>query len=176
MTEPRSLLLVPVRAAEEAVSPWRATWPAESQGLPGHITLLGPFLPPDRIDDAVRERLGVIFAHVKPIDFRLQTVRAFESAVYLAPDPATPFAELTALLWREWPQCPPYGERFDEPVPHLTVAVPGETDILEVVAAALGERLPLRARGERAELWIQDDTGVWRPADSFLFAGGRPPV
>ncbi len=43
------------------------------------------------------------------------------NVVYLAPDPAEPFVALTEALAAAFPDCPPYGGAFDEPVPHLTI-------------------------------------------------------
>jgi len=96
-----------------------------------------------------------------------------QRSALLAPEPVTPFSDLISLLWREWPQCPPYGGAFAEVVPHVTVAMPGGDSPREAVAA-LGARLPIRTRAERAELWQRDDAGVWRTAEAFPFAGGEP--
>ncbi|HYI25413.1 MAG TPA: 2'-5' RNA ligase family protein, partial [Thermomicrobiales bacterium] len=42
--------------------------------------------------------------------------------LYLAPDPVDPFRELIERFRREFPAVPPYWDRFDEVVPHVTVA------------------------------------------------------
>ena len=93
-------------------------------------------------------------------------------AVYLAPHPATAFAELTSTLWRRWPECPPYGGAFSEVVPHLTAAMPADEATVAAITDVLAPRLPLAARADRVELWQHDTVGAWRPKASFPMGSG----
>lgn len=74
-----------------------------------------------------------------------------DGTIYLGPDPATPFASLTAALVAAFPQCPPYGGRF-EPVPHLTVDHVAGGATIGSTRSALGPTLPARCRAERISL------------------------
>ncbi|MFI6566135.1 2'-5' RNA ligase family protein [Streptomyces sp. NPDC050534] len=43
-------------------------------------------------------------------------------AVSLVPEPDTQLRQLTEAISDRWPEAPPYGGRFAEIVPHLTIA------------------------------------------------------
>ena len=75
--------------------------------------------------------------------------------VYLAPNPAEPFKQLTKVLAAAFPDWPPYGGAFDDVVPHLSI---GE-ELSEPEFAALQERLPIAATADEVTLtWWSDDT------------------
>ena len=48
-------------------------------------------------------------------------VDRFPRVLYLAPEPAAPFVELTQAIAARWPDHQPYGGEFDSVVPHVTV-------------------------------------------------------
>lgn len=128
--------------------------------VPAHITLLAPFLPEDRIDDAVWEVLGAFFADITPFGFELADVCAFPSGLtYLAPEPAATFRRLTSELHRLFPEFPPYGGAFDDIVPHLTVPLVEGEDI-GALTAALVPGLPLAAHASSAALYVTDQDGT----------------
>lgn len=115
-----------------------------------HITLLAPWLvAPTTADLATVEEIA---ARTSPFDFVLEDLGTFpDGTLYLAPEPATPFALLTAALAAAFPQCPPYGGRF-EPVPHLTVDHVAGGATIGSTRSALGPTLPARCRAERISL------------------------
>jgi hypothetical protein len=80
-----------------------------ARGVPSHITLLGPFLPPDQVGSGVVERLRSLFASSQPVTFNLVSVERLSGLVYLSPEPVTPFRLLTEMLEREWPEAPRFG-------------------------------------------------------------------
>src|SRR3954466_7686850 len=98
MRPTQTALIVPVPEAEEAVGPFRASLDtAASWGVPAHVTVLYPFLPPARIDDQVLSAIGDTVAAVSRFDVTLTHVEWFDdAAVWLAPEPAHPFRSLTA--------------------------------------------------------------------------------
>jgi hypothetical protein len=54
MQPTQTALIVPIPAAENAVGPFRATLDrSASWGVPAHVTVLYPFLPPDKINSEV---------------------------------------------------------------------------------------------------------------------------
>ena len=115
-----------------------------------HITLLAPFVPEPSASDL--ERVAKIAQAASPWSFELAEVEMSSGGnIHLAPEPAAPFAALTAELAAAFPQCPPYAGRF-EPVPHLTVDhLAGGAD-LHSTRASLAHLLPARCRAERISL------------------------
>ena len=100
----------------------RMASPVAAVGVPAHITLLFPFLPASALDHAVRDRLAAIAATVAPFEVGFRRVARFPDAIYLAPEPAMPFRDLTSAIVAMWPEHPAYAGRYDEIVPHLTIA------------------------------------------------------
>ena len=72
--------------AEPAVGAIRlARDSSAARGVPAHITILFPFLPPDQVDEAA---LRDLFARFPAFDFTLDRVERFEDGlVWLHPDP-----------------------------------------------------------------------------------------
>lgn len=135
-----------------------------------HITLLAPFLPDPGAADL--EMMGKIAEAAAPFDYTLAQLHTFAGGtIYLAPEPAHPFAVLTAELVAAFPQCPPYAGLF-EPVPHLTVDhVAGGVSVADV-RALLGEAVPARCRAERVSLqWYANHDCHTRA--EWSLAGGR---
>jgi 2'-5' RNA ligase len=152
-----SALVVLVPEAEAAVSAFRARYdPSAAAGMPAHVTLLYPFLPPEMIDQAVTAELTALFSTVPPFDYVLATVRRFPGVLYLAPEPSEPFRRVTDAIWQRFPDAPPYGGAHADIVPHLTVAHAGDADAtarIEAEFAPTAERaLPIRARAREAVL------------------------
>ena len=95
-------------------------------------------------------------------EVRFERVRRFPGLVWIEPEPAEPFATLTAAVAARWPDYPPYGGRFDTVIPHLTV-VESETAPFDRFEDVTRHVAPFTARAERLELWCQSATGRWRP-------------
>lgn len=167
----RSALVVPVPSAEPTVRALRERYdPTAAAGMPAHVTLLTPFLPPDALDDAVRGELREFFAGCAPFAFALRKTGRFPDTLYLAPEPAEHFRRLTEALVDCWPGCPPYGGAFDEIVPHLTVAHGADPTVLDALAQATRMNLPVEAYADHALLLAQAVTGgAWREVDRFPF-------
>jgi 2'-5' RNA ligase len=118
-----SALLLPVPAAEAAVEAHRARLDASARdGVPAHVTVLYPFLPPGEIGPTVLARLATLFAAAPRFSFTLDQVRWFgESVVWLGPSDPEPFRALTGLAAAAYPSCPPYRGIHADVVPHLTI-------------------------------------------------------
>jgi hypothetical protein len=124
-----SAILVPVPQAEPVVGHLRARLDrAAGRGVPAHVTVLYPFLPPAQITGAVLARAAAAVASVPGFGCRFARTGWFgDEVVWLAPDPAGPFQALTTAVHTAFPQCPPFGGAFAEVIPHLTVGDrPGE--------------------------------------------------
>ena len=82
--------------------------PSAADGVPAHITLIYPFMPPSELKDDVRRRIEEIIAAEPAFPFVLGAVRRWPDVVYLEPAPEEPFRRLTAALARAFPDYPPY--------------------------------------------------------------------
>ena len=141
---PHSVLVVPVREAEELVAH-------------AHVTLLSPFAAKEDVTDGMLGELDQFFGDCTPWSFRLAEVAVFPSGTtYLAPEPVAPFRSLTHALWRHFPEYPPYGGQFDDVVPHLSVP------------EGFTLREPIAAYARTAELWWHDE-GVVDVLATFPF-------
>ncbi len=57
-----SALVIIVPTAEPVVGSFRARYdPSAAVDIPAHITVLYPFMPPEKIDDQVEADLGALF-------------------------------------------------------------------------------------------------------------------
>ncbi|HEY3724594.1 MAG TPA: 2'-5' RNA ligase family protein [Acidimicrobiia bacterium] len=148
-------LLVPVAAAEPLVRRHRlALDPVAPLGVPAHITVLYPFVPPDDVDQPVCDAIADVLAVFSPFDFSLTHVEKFaDGVVYLAPEPADPFVAITNALAAHWPDHPPYHGAFTSVIPHLSVAMITNGS-LEALEAELNGGLPLRTRADA--VWLME--------------------
>ena len=156
MEEPnQTALIVAVPEIEEAVGPFRASLdPAASWGVPAHVTVLYPFLPPARVDDEVVAALREVFAAVPRFDATFGHIEWFgDTVVWLAPQPDRSFRDLTAAVVRRFPETPPYeGVYGDDVVPHLTIGQDAPRDVLGRAGDAVTAQLPIRARVDAVRL------------------------
>jgi hypothetical protein len=173
--EEESALVVPVPEAEPAVERWRSRYdPSAAAGVPAHITVLYPFLPPARVDAATLGELERLFAAVAPVGYSLARLGRFEEVLYLAPEPRDPFKRLIELAARRYPQCPPYGGAvpLEEVEPHLTAAHTADEAVLRRAAADIAPHLPVLARAREARLLLRSPDGRWRTWRRFPLGGG----
>ena len=82
--------------------------PSAADGVPAHVTLIYPFMPPSELKDNVRRRVEDIIAAEPAFPFVLASVGRWPKVVYLQPDPEDPFRRLTAALASAFPDYPPY--------------------------------------------------------------------
>jgi 2'-5' RNA ligase len=154
---------------------YRDTYPdAVARGIPLHITVLFPFVPVERLDEAALARARSVVARHEPFAFALTEVRTFEEHVWLAPEPAEPFRALTRSLHAEFPEQPPYGGVFEGIVPHATMAHVDEHEV-EAVAAAIGARvqpfLPVQLRADAVTVLREDAPEQWREERRLTLGG-----
>jgi 2'-5' RNA ligase len=165
----RSALIVAVPESAAVVDPWRErTLPERpSIGVPAHVTLLFPFAPPDQVDEV---QLRELFADQQSFPFRLARTERFPRILYLAPEPAEPFARVTQTLAARFPAYPPYEGAFETIVPHLTVAA-GDDALLDEVDAAVAPSLPIEAEAREAVLLVEvvPDWARWETRERFAF-------
>jgi 2'-5' RNA ligase len=178
MSSTASALVVLVPEAEALVKPFRDTYdPSAAAGMPAHITLLYPFKPSDEIDAAAIDNLRGCFARFAPFRFSLTAVRRFPVEVlYLAPAPDEAFRRMTEAIWERYPETPPYGGKFANVVPHLTVAQLDDEQRLDRVAddfaRASQGKLPIHATAMEVAL-MDYRSGRWQVRTTFRLGGGR---
>jgi 2'-5' RNA ligase len=148
MEATHTALIAAVPAAEPAVSTHRAALdPAASWGVPAHITLIYPFLPPDRITAGTLATLRQITAAQTAFDLTLDGIGWFgDTVAWVNPEPAQPFRDLTTALTAAFPQAPPYGGAFDDIVPHLTIGERQPRAVLQAAADQVTAHLPITTR------------------------------
>jgi 2'-5' RNA ligase len=134
---------------------------AAAAGAPAHVTLLFPFVPVDSLGQEVRRGLAEVAAGCEPFEVRFEAVGRFPGVVYLAPEPAAPFAALTAAIAERFPAYPPYGGAFDAVIPHLTLTE-SATAPLDDIALTAERHLPFAHRVASFDLLLQGPDGRWQ--------------
>jgi 2'-5' RNA ligase len=173
-----TLLAIPVPAAEALVRGLAAQWERTydlggPEDVHAHVTVLGPFVAPEAVDDQLHGALRSFFAGVSPFAFRLEEVRVFtDDVVYLAPEPAERFTELTAAVVAAFPGYPPYGGRFASVVPHLTIGPIWSPEMKRALIAAGEAFVPVETVADEVRLIVNDDSS-FRTVARYPF--GRAP-
>src|SRR2546430_3807916 len=93
-----SAVVIEVPGAAPLVDRWRQRYtPDAPVGVPAHVTLLYPFVPAERLDAPVEERLAPLVGAGEPLDFVLRRPARFEEPpLYLPPEAPQPVVRLTA--------------------------------------------------------------------------------
>jgi hypothetical protein len=101
-----SALLVPVPEAEPVVAEWRDRLdPSGATGVPAHITVLYPFLPPAAIDEGSRAIVGQLASAFSEFDYELAQAGWFgRKVLWLAPAPAEPSFASSRRRWSASPR------------------------------------------------------------------------
>ena len=146
-------LIAPVPAAEPLVAEHRRRLDAAAGwGVPAHVTVLYPFIDPSEVDEQVIAVVGEAVATVPAFDCSFVRSRWFrQDVLWLDPEPAQPFRDLTTAVLTAFLEHPPYGGAHDDVVPHLTVAERRLADLPAVRAAehAVQPGLPVTTRIDR---------------------------
>lgn len=165
-----SAVIVQVPEAEPCVGALRERFDASVKlGVPAHITVLVPFMSPERITKEILQAAQAALSSVCSFSFSLSRVARFPATAYLAPEPAEPFITLTQSLVRQFPQYPPFCGEHDSIIPHLTVANSNEAEA-EIAARDLD--FVLQAHGAIhcsccSVALLENSSGQWRQMHSF---------
>jgi 2'-5' RNA ligase len=167
-------LVVLVAEAEMFVRSFRAKYGGMADSdVPAHISINIPFVPALNSDSELDEALSDLFSGMAAFQFTLTEVRRFPAAFYLAPEPEERFRMLITAVMDRFPESPPYEGKFDDVVPHLTVAYLEDAqeinDIGEALSAAAEGVLPISGKVTRV-LLIEKVDGKWRERMSFELA------
>ena len=171
MNARETAVLIPVPLVDPVVDRWRRQYePGWAKGIPAHVTLCYPFIPPEQVDDKLTERLTALFRRAAPFPFRFARTDRFPATLWLAPEPCEPFRDLTETLCAAFPSLRPYGGQFDRVVPHLTVADRVTEQTMDRLEAAIAPLLPVEA--EATEAWLMEgDDDRWVLRQAFPIGG-----
>ena len=165
-----SAFIVHVPEAEPCVGALRERFDASVKlGVPAHITVLAPFMSPERIAEPVLQRIREALGEVAAFSFTLAQVGRFSATAYLAPEPSELFIALTQSLARAFPEYPPFGGAFETIVPHLTVAH-GSASAAALAAVEL--TAAMRTHGSVAcrctsVALLENSSGLWKEMHVF---------
>jgi hypothetical protein len=154
-------VIVPVPAAEPAVADWRHRFDRSAPfGVPAHITVVFPFVPSALLTDTDLFDLRSLFALQPAFELTLAGFGRFPGVLYLDPDPAAPFRAFTAAMVSHWPDFPPYGGAYDDPIPHLTVTEIADDAEIAEAQRDIAPKLPIVSTLTRA-LLVRFDGQRW---------------
>ena len=155
------VVVVDVPALDEV---YRDSYPVMvEQGIPLHVTLLYPFVPPSELDAALPVLRSVLAGHER-FDFSLTRLRTFPRVVWAAPEPAAPFVALTEAIYAAFPEYPPHAGEFADVIPHMTLAYPPEAELGSTLARLrhrVDPLLPLAVSAAEATVVAEQEDGQW---------------
>jgi len=162
-------IVVLVPEAESLVGAWRRVHTDDGRhGMPPHVTLIYPF-----VDDSALPRqvagVGTVVGCFQAFDCAFAETARFDGVLYLSPAQDEIFRAMTDALARAFPDKPPYGGRYDDVVPHLTVAESGDDALLASIERDVHARLPIATHVAAASLMHFVD-GRWREHTSVALA------
>lgn len=154
-------LLLVTPDAEPLVGRWRAEhdW-ATRFGIPAHITVRTPFLPPEQWTDPALSRLEMFL----PIDVTLARLEDRAGALVIVVEPDEHLRELTDETTRTWPTLPPHKGNRATFAYHVTVVRTRDQQVRAHASEAIAPHLPTRVTG--TEMWATAGS----PADGLSYA------
>ena len=163
MTSIETVLLVPAVKLVPAVEEFRLRYaPSARAGIPPHITVSFPFVDPSRVTEAdVLGDLDRLLSDSAAFDYVLAEVREFEQGVlYLAPEPAERFIEMTDAASAHF-GIKPFGGAYPTVIPHLTVTESAGAGERKRIGSLLGRELPLAARASEVWVMVGSNQSTW---------------
>jgi 2'-5' RNA ligase superfamily len=140
------LLITP--DAESLVGRWRAEHDYAARfGIPAHVTVRTPFLPPERWRDPAFSLL----ARFLPTDLTLARLENRPGGLVIIVEPDDELRDITRAVTMSWPALPPHKGNRPDLAYHMTVVRTANDRIRSEAAEALAPRLPLRVTG--TEMW-----------------------
>ncbi len=134
--------------AESQVDPWRAEHdPAARFGIPAHVTVRTPFLPPEHWRDPALSLLERFL----PIDVTLARLENRPGALVLLAEPDDELRAITEAVTLSWPTLPPNKGNRPDLAYHMTVVRTANDRIRSEAWEAIAPHLPLRVTG--TEMW-----------------------
>lgn len=142
--------------------------PVARLDVPAHVSVLFPFVPAAELDEHVIARTAAVFRAEPAFRHRLVRTAWFgDDVLWLAPDASAEFRSLTNRVWTAFPAYPPYEGRFDDVVPHLTIADRAPLEAMREAERAVQPQLPISAIARAVTLMVEQASGHWQVAESF---------
>lgn len=157
-----SVLVVPVPPLEALVR-WRtrtyddAYLSTDPTFAHAHVTLLGPFVDATRLEADLVAAVRRVLRRHDPFTACFRDVARFpDGMIHLVPDDEKPFRRLTAELAAAFPDHPPYGGRYVDPRPHVTLDRVGRGVDVETVRNWVADVVPVYVEVRTAQLsWYE---------------------
>lgn len=170
-----TVIAVPVPALDNVVRERTAFYDesfvsADPGFVHAHITVLAPWV--DRPTDDDLAAVARVTEHIDPYEVVLAEVAEFpDGLIHLRPEPETPLRAMTTALAAAFPQHPPYGGRYGDVAPHLTLDRRSADVTPATVRESVRHLLPLMVRVDRIDLqrWANHDC---RRMHSWRLGGG----
>lgn len=155
VTATESALVVLFPTVDPVVSAHRSRLDSGAiRGVPAHVTVLYPFMPPEILSTAVLAELRDLLSQFSPFDTTFDQIDWFDDRlVHLRPTADRPFRQLTAAVVARWPNWPSYGGVHGVPTPHLTIGDIGTRAEHRRAAEAIAPALPIRAHSSTVHLY-----------------------
>jgi hypothetical protein len=135
--------------------------PSARHGFPPHISIIWPFMRPDRIDRETLKQLKCFFGGFPKLDLQFGETGRSLTGLYLLPKPKDPIIEMILAAMKLFPEFPPYGIPDYRPNPHVTIAHEKDARGLEAITAAFEAEaegfFPITARAE--QVWLLEEHG-----------------
>jgi 2'-5' RNA ligase len=169
-----SAIIVTIPEAESVVRKWREKYDRVALlGIPAHITLLYPFKSPPEINESIIDKLRLLFKTINSFSFSLTTIGTFPNVIFLSPYPKNFFIDITKKLASLFPENPPFGGKFPEINPHLTIGQFTDKDnfkeILNNILKEINPKLPINAKAIEAKLMVENSDQTWSELIKFPF-------
>ena len=140
------LLITP--EAEPLVGDWRAKHDDSARfGIPAHVTVRTPFLPPERWRDP---KLSLLESFL-PTEVTLSRLEDRPGGLVILVEPDEALREMTEAVSLQWPTLPPHKGNRSDLAYHITVVRTASDSIRTQAWEAIAPNLPLKAAG--TELW-----------------------
>ena len=145
-----------------------------ADGVPAHVTMLHPFIAPERLELDVRRVLASVAAAHDAFEYSQAGPARWPGIVYVRVEPDAAFVRLQSALARAFPAFPIYGQDADfEFVPHVTIAEGVAADDPWTVADPAWAAVPRQRRASAVEVIARGASGGWRTVWR-IGLGGRP--
>jgi 2'-5' RNA ligase len=144
--------------------------PAAALGVPPHVTIMYPFLPPAEMTGEVRRELQGLAGRQPRFTYTLPSLLEWPDGVrVLAAEPALPFRALTSAVQERWGLVPYEGSvALEEIVPHVTLG----RELSSVAARQLVDVVASEKVIERdaVALTLLIRRGTWATEAGFVLA------
>jgi hypothetical protein len=141
-------LLLRTPEAESIVDPWRAEHdPAARFGIPAHVTVYTPFLPPEDWRDPGLSLLERFL----PIEVTLARLENRPGALVILAEPDDELRAITEAVRLSWPALPAHKGNRPDLAYHMTVVRTANDSVRSNARDAIAPHLPLRVTG--TEMW-----------------------